>query len=115
MRSPSFDTTVIAKRIFGEWLRADRSVRRSRSGNENRDRPIVVREETFQILDLRQVVVDDVRIAWMTCQEVLMIVLGSVEFPVRLDLGDDRGFVDARLVQLGNIGLGDSGLFGARR
>jgi hypothetical protein len=46
---------------------------------------------------------------------ILMVILGWVELPIRLDLGDDRGIVDARLVDRGNIGFGEPRPFGALR
>jgi hypothetical protein len=36
-----------------------------------------------------------------------MIILGRIEIPAGLDLGDDRGIEYVRLVELGDIGLGD--------
>src|SRR5215831_1467344 len=51
----------------------------------------------------------------MPRQKVLMVVLGCVELPIRLDLGDDCPIEDARLVELSDIGLGDPRLLGIRR
>ena len=41
-----------------------------------------------------------------------MIVLGRIEGPVGLDLCDDRSIECVRLVQLGDIGLGNALLLG---
>src|SRR5258708_1482618 len=48
-------------------------------------------------------------------EEILMIVLGRVELPIRLDLCHDGRVEDARLVELRNIGLGNPGLLRIRR
>jgi len=90
-------------------------IRRSCGGNQHWIRAIGCGEQTFQILDLRQIVVDDVRMARMPREEILMIVLGRVELPIRLDLRDDRSIEEARLVELRNIGLGNPGLLRIRR
>jgi hypothetical protein len=44
-----------------------------------------------------------------------VVILGRIEFQIRLDLGNDGGIVDVRLVELGDIGLGDTRLLGAGR
>src|SRR5215470_19006619 len=84
---------------------AERSVRCLGGGNEHGGGAIDVREEALEVVDLGQIVVDDVGVARVPRQEVLMIVLGGEEFLVGLDLGDDRRFVDPRLVELGDVGL----------
>lgn len=72
-------------------------------------------EEAFQRVHLRQVVEHDVGMGGVTRHEVLVLVLGRIEGAVGLDLRDDRGREGARLVELGDVGLGDPRLFGARR
>src|SRR6266478_3228870 len=51
-------------------------VRRSRGRNKDRVGAIDLGEEALQVLDLRQVVVDDIRLARVPRQVVLMVVLG---------------------------------------
>src|SRR5208282_5141435 len=46
-------------------------------------------KQALQIGDLRQIVEDDVGVARIFSQEVLMIVLGAIECPARFDRGDD--------------------------
>jgi hypothetical protein len=89
------------------------SVRWPAGRNEDRIRAIDIGEEMLQVLDFRQVVVHDVGMAGVSRQEVLMVILSRIEFPIRLDLGNDRRIEDARLVELGDIGLGDPRLLGA--
>ena len=43
-----------------------------------------------------------------------MIILGRIEFPAGLDLGNDRSIKHVRLVELGDIGLGNAHLLGIR-
>ena len=67
------------------------------------------------MLDLGQIVDDDVRVAGIPCQEVLMVILGRVEGPIGLDLRDDRRVEDACLIELSDIALGDPRLLRIRR
>src|SRR6266404_3015640 len=75
-------------------------------------RAIDVGEQTLQILDLWQIVDGDIRVTGITRQEILMIILGRIEFPAGLDLGDDWSIKHVRLVELGDIGLGNAQLLG---
>ena len=43
-----------------------------------------------------------------------MIILGRIEIPAGLDLGNDRSIECVRLVELGDIGLGDARLLRIR-
>src|SRR4029077_4533767 len=83
--------------------------------NEHRIGTIRFGEDAFQILDLRQVVVDDVWMTRMPREEILMIVLGAVQLPIRLALCHDGSVEDARLIELRNIGLGNTRLRRIRR
>src|SRR5258708_11980393 len=117
---PGLDPVIFPRRRWTlgaspRVTRSGRSVRRSRRGNEHRVGPIRFGEETFQILDLRQVVVDDIRMARMPREEILMIVLGRVELPIRLALCHDGSFEDAPLIALPNTGLCNPRLLRIRR
>jgi hypothetical protein len=72
-------------------------------------------EQPLQVVDLRQIVDDDVRVAGIVHEEVLVVGLGREEGLVHLDFGDDGGVKDAGLVELADIGLGGIGLCGAGR
>ena len=87
--------------------RCDRSVPRRRR-DQRRGRAVIIGEQTPQILDLRQIVDEDVRISGVTGQEILIIILSRVEILVGLDLGDDRSIEYVHLVELGDIGLRDA-------
>src|SRR5580704_1281327 len=58
--------------------------------DQRRSRAIKVGEQSFQILDLRQIVDDNIRVSRVARQKILMIILGRVEVPAGLDLGGDR-------------------------
>ena len=64
----------------------------------------------LQVLDLRQVVDDDIGIGRMRRLKVLMIGLGRIELPRRLDLGDNSRIEDLCTIELFDIGLGDISL-----
>lgn len=67
--------------------------------------PIRVRKEAFQSLNLRQIVDGDVGVSGISREEILMIGLGRVKSPIKLDLGDDRDTEDVSLIELGDIGF----------
>src|SRR5271170_7196399 len=90
------------------------SVRAGRR-DEHRIGAIGLWKVALQLLDLRQVVDDDVGVARILRQKILMIGLGRIEGPAGLDGGDDRGVERMRLVELGDIGLGDLCLLRAGR
>src|SRR5262245_5849765 len=73
--------------------------------------PVQIREETLEIVDLRQIVVDDVRIRGVERQEILVVALRRIERAARFDPGDDGPVEDVGLVQLPDVGLRDVRLF----
>jgi hypothetical protein len=84
-------------------------------GDEHRLVTILTRKELFQGRDLRQIVDRDVGLRGVQRQVILMIGLGRVENLVRFDFGDDGAGEDVSLVELGDIGLRDAGLFAGLR
>jgi len=87
-----------------------RSIPRRRRRDQHRDRAVKIGKQAPQILDLWQIVDDNVRISGITGQKILMIILGPVEIPAGLYLGDDRGIEYVHLVELDDIGLDDARL-----
>ena len=62
-------------------------------------------EESLQILDLRQVVVDDVGLVGMVDEIILVVGLCCGKSLQRLDLRHDLLAVHRRLIQLRDVGL----------
>src|SRR6266851_3681190 len=50
----------------------------------------------------------------MQCHVILVVILGGVELSARLDFGYDRSVIDARLIELRDIGLRDPRLLSVR-
>ena len=61
---------------------------------------------------MARVVDDDIGIGRISRQKVLMIALGRIESPVRLDAGHDRRAEYMRIVELSDIGVRDLRLLG---
>src|SRR5215475_10423657 len=76
-----------------------RSLPCSRS-REYRVSAIQVREQPLQILDLRQIVNHDVRIARVARQEILVVVLGRIKRVTSLDGGHDGRIEHASSIEL---------------
>src|SRR6187402_962670 len=77
--------------------------------------PIHIGEHLLEVLQLRKVVEDDVRMVGVTREKVLMVWLSRIERGAGLDPGDDRAREDARLHELIDIGLRNARLAGAVR
>src|SRR5262245_52694656 len=84
---------------------ADRSGGLPRRADEHGFLAVVLGEQSLQVFDLWQVVDDDVGIAWIESQKVLVIVLGRIELAVGLNLRDDGRAEDACLAELRDVGL----------
>src|ERR1700720_1182692 len=75
--------------------------------DQRRSRAVKVGEQSLQILDLRQIVDDDIGVSGVTCQEILMIILGRIEVAAGFNLGDDLRIEHVRLVELDDVSLGN--------
>src|SRR5580693_616819 len=63
---------------------------RAGGGGQRRVGAVERGEHALEVRNLRQVVIDDVGIARILCQKVLVIVLGAIKRLARFDRGDDR-------------------------
>jgi hypothetical protein len=99
----------------GEIEFAAGSFRGTWGGNQHRIGAIEFGKYLLQVIDLGQINILDVRLVRITGHVVLVIILGWIKLSAGLDLGDDGGVVDVRLVELGDIGFGNAGLLGVRR
>src|SRR3569833_38990 len=61
----------------------------------------------LEILDLRQIVVDDVGYVRVVNQVILVVGLGRIKTLQRIDARDDRAAENMRLLQLTDVGAGD--------
>src|SRR5690606_13452039 len=80
------------------------SVCRLGGGDKRRLCAKAIREQSFQIFDLRKIVDDDVRIRRIEAEEVLMIILGGVEALAAFDRRCDGLVEDVRSIELCNVG-----------
>src|SRR5260370_15927627 len=71
-------------------------------------RLIEARKILFQIFQLGQIVVNDVRILGIVFQIILVVALGGVKYLEWLDLCDDLSGVNFRGIELCDIGLSDA-------
>src|SRR5687768_15545245 len=83
----------------------------TRPQHQHRLRAVTRGEQPLQIFNLRQIVVDDVRISRIPHQKVLVILLCRVELAADLNRGDDGPVECARLIELRDIRLRHAGLF----
>src|SRR5271154_1399601 len=81
-------------------------------GQKHRPRPVKIRPDLFQSLDLGQIVDPDVGGIGVLDQIVLMIILRRIKALQRFYPGGDRAGENMRRVQLGNIGARSRFLFG---
>src|SRR2546429_2819796 len=75
---------------------------------------VKIGEVFFQVFELGQVVVDDVRICGIAHQKILVILLGRIKGLKSFDFGDDGSGINLGSVKLGDVSLGDPLLFIAR-
>src|SRR5512132_323281 len=73
--------------------------------------PVPRRELLFQRFELRQVVIDDIRLVRMKRKVILVIILGRIELVERCNFGDDRLAEQLCRIELRNVAFGEFLLF----
>ena len=99
------------------WCLRTASIDRNRDTPERRTTTVAsalrrlfavhIRELFLQRADLRQIVVDDVRIRRVLLEEVLVIRLCRIKRLQRIEARDDRTRINLRRLELRDAGLGD--------